>query len=224
MTHASCRIHADVSQQTHKYGVVFSAAAESLTVTATPPTAPVGKFTHNRGGIFDSAPENILPDNAETPYVTHLVADGIRLSLADVLPDDVVTVDAAAVRDVVARDDPDVVVVDAATVADPAAVVNTVRSTTDAAIVAIGTTALDADVACASSCEGSVRAAVERARHIASYRRSVSDLYEACRERALGRPDEDVRERRRAADEEFASLPDDREAFAAALRPEDEDG
>lgn len=156
--------------------------------------------------------------------MTHLVADDTSRSLAEVLPDDVVPVDAAAVRDVVARDDPDVVVVDAAAVADPAAVVNTVRSTTDAAIVAVGTTALDADVACTTTSETALRAAVERARHIASYRRSVSDLYEACRERALGRPDEDVRERRRAADEQFASLPDDREAFAAALRPEAEDG
>jgi hypothetical protein len=165
-----------------------------------------------------------LASNAHTLHVTHLVADDTRRSLAAVLPDDVVTVEAAAVRDVVARDDPDVVVVDAATVADPAAVVDVVRSSTDAAIVAVGATSLDADVACTSTTEASVRAAVERARHIASYRRSVSDLYDACRERALGRPDEDVRERRQAADEQFASLPDDHEAFAAALRPEAEDG
>ncbi|MGB9963962.1 hypothetical protein [Halobacterium hubeiense] len=156
--------------------------------------------------------------------MTHLVADDVRRSLAEVLPEDVVTVDAAAVRDVVARDDPDVVVVDADSVADPGAVVDAVRSTTDAAVVAVGATEVDADVACSSTCDAAVRDAVERAGSIAAYRRSVSDLYEACRERALGRPDEDVRERRRAADEQFASLPDDREAFAAALRPEAEDG
>ena len=183
-----------------------------------------GKFEPELNGIFDKTPENILPDHAETPYVTHLVADDTHRSLAEVLPDDVVTVDAAAVRDVVARDDPDVVVVDVATIADPAAVVETVRSSTDAVIVAVGATALDVDIACTATSETSVRAAVERARHIASYRHSVSDLYEACRERALGRPDEDVRERRQTADEQFASLPDDREAFAAVLRPEDEDG
>lgn len=156
--------------------------------------------------------------------MTHVVADGLRRPLADALPDDVVTVDAAAVRDGVASDDPAVVVVDAATLADPAAAVDDLRSTTDAAVVAVGATTLDADVACASTDEVSVAAAVERAHHIAAYRRSVSDLYEACRERALGRPDEDVRERRQSADDQFASLPGDREAFAAALRTEADDG
>ncbi|MCG1002140.1 MULTISPECIES: hypothetical protein [Halobacterium] len=156
--------------------------------------------------------------------MTHLVADDSRGSLAAVLPDDVVTVDAAAVRDAVARDGADVVVVDTVSVADPAAVVDAIRSATDAAVVAVGTTGLDADVECASVSEASVRAAVERARHIAAYRDSVSALYEACRERALGRPDEAVRERRRNADEQFDSLPDDRAAFAAALRSEGEDG
>ena len=156
--------------------------------------------------------------------MTHVVAGDLRRPLVDALPDDVVTVDAAAVRDATAREDPAVVVVDAATLADPAAVVDDVRSTTDAAVVAVGATTLDADVECASTDEASVRAAVERAHHIAAYRQSVSDLYEACRERALGRPNEDIRERRQSADDQFASLPDDREAFAAALRSEDEDG
>jgi hypothetical protein len=156
--------------------------------------------------------------------VTHVVAGDLRRPLVDALPDDVVTVDAAAVRDSVASDDPAVVVVDAATLADLAAVVDDVRSTTDAAVVAVGATSLDAGVACVATDEAAVAAAVERARHIAAYRRSVSDLYEACRERALGRPDEDVRERRQSADDQFASLPDDREAFAAALRTEADDG
>ncbi|CQH48020.1 uncharacterized protein HHUB_1376 [Halobacterium hubeiense] len=157
--------------------------------------------------------------------MTHVVAGDLWRPLADALPDDVVTVDAAAVRDSVASDDPAVVVVDAATLADPAAAaVDDVRSTTDAAVVAVGATTLDADVACAATDEAAVAVAVERARHIAAYRRSVSDLYEACRERALGRPDEDVRERRQSADDQFASLPDDREAFAAALRTEADDG
>lgn len=176
------------------------------------------------GEIFSLVPENILPGNAHTLHVTHLVADDTRRSLAELLPDDVVAVEATDIRDALERDDPDVVVVDADAVADPAAVVDAIRSSTDAVIVAVGTTAIDADVACASTSETAVGAAVERAGRIASYRGSVSDLYAACRERSLGRPDEEVRERRQTADEQFTSLPDDREAFAAALRPEDEDG
>jgi len=156
--------------------------------------------------------------------VTHLVADDPERSLVDALPADVVTVSAAAVRDDLARADPDVVVVDATAVPDPAAVVDAVRSTTDAVVVAVGATTLDADIACASTGGPAVAAAVERAHAIAAYRQSVSDLYEACRERALGRPDEDVRARRQSADDKFASLPDDRESFAAALRRGEEDG
>jgi len=156
--------------------------------------------------------------------VTLLVADETRQALAAALPDTVV-VDAAGVGDAVARDAPDVAVVDANAVADPAAVVDTIREHADgAAVVVVGTSTVDADVTCATSDEASVLAAVERARQIAAYRNSVSELYAACRERALGSPSEDVRERRRVADEQFASLPDDRDAFAAALRPEDEDG
>jgi len=160
-----------------------------------------------------------------TPPVTLLVADDARRSLAAVLPDDAAVVDAAAVGDAVARDAPDVVVVDANGVADPDAVVEAVRTNADgAAVVVVGAPTVDADVACTTTDEASVLAAVERARKIAAYRNSVSDLYAACRERALGSPDEELRERRRDADEQFGSLPDDRNAFAAALRPEDEDG
>lgn len=168
--------------------------------------------------------ENILPVTANTRDVTLLVADDNRRSLRDVLPTDVVSVDADAVGDAVARDDPDVVVVDAGAVADPAAVVDTVRSTAPGtAVVAVGTTGTDADVTCAAADETSIRDAVERARRVADYRQSVSDLYEACRDRALGRPDADLRGRRRDADAKFADLPTDRETFSAALRADDGD-
>ncbi|MXR19736.1 hypothetical protein [Halobacterium bonnevillei] len=153
--------------------------------------------------------------------MTLLVADDSRRSLRDVLGSDVVAVDAEAVSDAVARDDPDVVVVDAGAVADPAGVVQEVRSNArDTAVVAVGTTGTDADVTCAATDEASIRAAVDRARRVADYRRSVADLYAACRDRALGQPDADLRDSRRDADAKFADLPGDREAFAAALRTE----
>jgi len=62
---------------------------------------------------------------------------------------------------------------------------------------------------------------VSRARDVAAYRSSVSDLYEACRGRALGRPDEDLRETRADADRRLAELPSDRQTVAAALRAGD---
>lgn len=165
--------------------------------------------------------ENIFRDSANTRDVTLLVADDNRRSLRDVLGSDVVTVDAEAVSDAVARDDPDVVVVDAGAVADPAGVVQEVRSNArDTAVVAVGTTGTDADVTCAATDEASIRAAVDRARRVADYRRSVADLYEACRDRALGQPDADLRDSRRDADAKFADLPGDRETFSAALRTE----
>lgn len=157
--------------------------------------------------------------------MTLLVADDDRRSLRDVLAGDVVSVEPDAVSDAVARDDPDVVVVDAGAVDDPAAVVATVRSTApDAAVVAVGTTGAGADVSCAAADGDSIRAAVDRARRVADYRRSVASLYEACRDRALGRPDGDVREHREDADRQLEALPDDSDAVAAALRTEDEDG
>lgn len=168
--------------------------------------------------------ENIFPDSANTRDVTLLVADDNRRSLRDVLGSDVVAVDAEAVSDAVARDDPDVVVVDAGAVADPACVVDAVRSTAHGtAVVAVGTTGTDADVTCAATDAASIRAAVERARRVADYRRSVSALYEACRDRALGRPDEDIRDYRRDADAKFDDLPTDRESFSAVLRVDDDD-
>ncbi|MFB6268660.1 MAG: hypothetical protein ABEH83_01865 [Halobacterium sp.] len=151
--------------------------------------------------------------------MTLLVADDNRRSLRDVLPSDAVTVDAEAVADAVASDDPDVVVVDAGAVADAAGIVDAVRENArGTAVVAVGTTGTDADVTCAATDESSVQAAVERARQVAEYRRSVADLYEACRDRAVGRPDADLRDRRRDADEKFERLPTDRETFSAALR------
>jgi hypothetical protein len=165
--------------------------------------------------------ENIFRDSANTRDVTLLVADDNRRSLRDVLGSDVVAVDAEAVSDAVARDDPAVVVVDAGAVADPAGVVREVRSNArDTAVVAVGTTGTDADVTCAATDEASIRSAVDRARRVADYRRSVADLYEACRDRALGQPDADLRDSRRDADAKFGDLPGDRETFSAALRTE----
>jgi hypothetical protein len=176
--------------------------------------------------MIPAAPsENIFPDTANTRDVTLLVADDNRRSLRDVLPSDAVTVEAQAVADAVARDDPDVVVVDGAAVADAAGIVDDVRATApNAAVVAVGTTNTEADVTCAATDESSICAAVERARQVADYRRSVSELYEACRDRALGRPDDDLRDCRRDADAKFEQLPADRETFSAALRPDDADG
>ncbi|WP_336034945.1 hypothetical protein [Halobacterium yunchengense] len=156
--------------------------------------------------------------------MTLLVADGGRRSLRDVLPSEVAVVDADAVSEAVARDAPDVVVVDAGAVAEPGAVVDAVRATDPgSAVVVVGTTGTDADVTCATADRASVHAAVERAERIADYRQSVTALYEASRDRALGRPDADLRDVRRDADAKFDDLPADRETFAAALRPDDRD-
>ncbi|WP_232700832.1 hypothetical protein [Halobacterium wangiae] len=154
--------------------------------------------------------------------MTLLVADDDRQSLSAVLAADVVPVRTDAVAAAVARDDPDVVVIDGDSVADPQAAVADVRANApDATIVVVGTTDLDADVTTATSDERSVRAAVERARRVTNYRESVSDLFDACRDRALGRPDDEIRERRREADDRFDQLPEDHETFAAALRTDD---
>ncbi|MFB6069141.1 MAG: hypothetical protein ABEJ90_04360 [Halobacterium sp.] len=156
--------------------------------------------------------------------MTLLVADDGRRSLRDVLPADVATVDADSAGDAAAREHPAVVVVDAASVGDPAAVVEDVRANADrTVVVAVGTTATDADVTCAATDEAAVRDAVERARRVSDYRSSISELYEACRDRALGQPDGDVRERRADADRRLEALPEDRESVAAALRSDDAD-
>ncbi|MFC3478315.1 hypothetical protein [Halobacterium litoreum] len=153
------------------------------------------------------------------------VADGDGPPLGDVVSEDVVTADAESVGDAVARENATVAVVYASAVADPAAVVATVRSRAPGLpVVVVGTADVDADVTCAASDETAVRAAVERAEHIAAYRASVSTLYEACRERALGQPDADVRERRADADRRLDDLPEDSDVVRAALRPEGDDG
>jgi hypothetical protein len=157
--------------------------------------------------------------------VTLLVADDDRPSLSAVLAADVVPVETDAVAAGVARDDPDVVVVDGHSVADPQSAVVDVRAhAPDATVVVVGVTDVDADVTTATSDERSVRTAVERARRVTDYRQSVSELYDACRGRALGRPADEVRERRREADDHFDELPEGRETFAAALRTGEEDG
>jgi hypothetical protein len=149
--------------------------------------------------------------------VTLLVADDCRPAFAGVLGGDAATVDAAGVADAVDTETR-VVLVDAHSVADPQAVVDAVQDhAPDAVVVVAGGTDVG-DVSCPTRDENSVRAAVERARDIASYRESVSDLYEACRGRALGRPDADLRASRESADDRFESLPEDRDAVAAALR------
>lgn len=154
--------------------------------------------------------------------MTLLVADDGR-SVPPALPADAVAVGAEAVGDTVAADDPDVVVVDEAAVSDPAAVVREVRDASEhAAIVLVGADDDAADVTCPDR-DAAIRAAVDRAERVAAYRRSVEDLYEACRDRALGRPDGDVRTQRREADDHFAALPADEETFAALLRSESDD-
>jgi hypothetical protein len=157
--------------------------------------------------------------------VTLLVADDDRPSLSALLAADVVSVETDAVAAALARDDPDVVVVDGDSVADARAVVADIRANApDATVVVIGATDVGADVTTATSDERSVRAAVERARRVTDYRESVADLFDACRDRALGRPDDDLRERRREADDQFDQLPEDHETFAAALRTDENDG
>lgn len=154
--------------------------------------------------------------------MTLLVADDITPSLTRALAADVVTVGAAEVGDALATDDPDVVLVDGTSVADLMGVVDAVREDAPDAVVVVVGARDGGDVSCATSDEQSVRAAVERAHHIAKYRESVSALYEACRGRALGRPDGDLREFRATADERFEDLPGDPEAVDAALRPTDD--
>lgn len=151
--------------------------------------------------------------------MTLLVADAAARSVPRVLAADADTVSSDAVSDIVAVDDPDVVVVDAEAVRDPAAVVRAVREvSSDAAIVLVGDTDSRADVAGVDCDEASVREAVERAERVADYRRSVSDLYDACRDRALGRPDSEVQAQRRQADDRFSALATDEETFAALFR------
>ena len=170
--------------------------------------------------------ENISFGTANPLHVTLLVAgddtDDAGQSLRDTLAPGVVVVDAAAVGDALARHDPDVVVVDAAAVADPSSVVAAVRSAGDSrvSVVSVGSVAIDADVTRTSRNPDDLRAAVDHARRVAAYRRSVSTLYEACRDRELGRPDEALRASRADADRRFADLPDDQWAVEAALRPD----
>jgi hypothetical protein len=166
--------------------------------------------------------ENISSGTANPLHVTLLVADDDDgQSLRDALGPGVVAVEADAVSDAVARHDPDVAVVDADAVADPGGVVAAIRSGGGGlTVVSVGAAETDADVTCPSRNADAVRAAVDRARRVAEYRRSVSDLYEQCKNRAFGRPDEALRESRADADSRLADLPDDRWAVAAALRPD----
>lgn len=48
--------------------------------------------------------------------------------------------------------------------------------------------------------------AIERARSAATYRTAVGDLYEACRGRAAGRPEQSIRDLRATADEAYEDL------------------
>lgn len=152
--------------------------------------------------------------------MTLLVADDDGRSMPSVLAADAVIVGSTAVSDTVVTDDPDVVVVDGSSVADPRDVVESVReASSDAAVVFVGDADCDADVTCENT-ETAILAAIERAERVADYRRSVSSLYESCRERALGRPNDEVRAQRREAEDRFAALPEDEETFAALLRSE----
>lgn len=150
--------------------------------------------------------------------MTLLVADGTRSTLSAVLEDaEVVAVDELA--DALSPGDDQVVVVDCGTV-DGRSAAGTVRAhASDAVVVSVGGDV--GDVVAATADEQAVSAAVARARDVAAYRASVADLYEACRGRALGRPDADLRETRAAADRRLAELPSDRQTVAAALRTND---
>lgn len=200
-------------------GSANHAAASGCTVGQAESSALPG------ASITPGSPENILPGARLSDSVTLLVADDDRPSLSALLAADVVSVETDAVAAALARDDPDVVVVDGDSVADARAVVADIRANApDATVVVIGATDVGADVTTATSDERSVRAAVERARRVTDYRESVADLFDACRDRALGRPDDDLRERRREADDQFDQLPEDHETFAAALRTDENDG
>lgn len=48
--------------------------------------------------------------------------------------------------------------------------------------------------------------AIERARSAATYRTAVGELYEACRGRAAGRPEQSIRDLRATADEAYEEL------------------
>ena len=150
--------------------------------------------------------------------MTVLVADETRSTLSAVLEDaETVAVDELAAA--LSPGDDRVVVVDCATV-DARSAAGTVRAhAPDAVVVSVGGDV--GDVVAATGDEHAVSAAVSRARDVAAYRSSVSDLYEACRGRALGRPDEDLRETRADADRRLAELPSDRQTVAAALRAGD---
>jgi phage terminase large subunit-like protein len=150
--------------------------------------------------------------------VTLLVADGTRSTLSAVL-DDAETVAVDGLADALSPGDDRVVVVDCATV-DARSAAGTVRAhAPDAVVVSVGGDV--GDVVAATADEQAVSTAVARARDVAAYRASVADLYEACRGRALGRPDEDLRETRAQADRRLAELPSDRQTVAAALRTGD---
>jgi uncharacterized protein (DUF849 family) len=151
--------------------------------------------------------------------VTLLVADGTRSTLSAVLDDpEIVGIDGIA--DALSPGDDGVVVVDCATV-DARSAVGTVRAhAPDVVVVGVGGDV--GDVVAATGDEQAVSAAVARAKDVAAYRESVSDLYEACRGRALGRPDADLRETRADADQRLAELPSDRQTVAAALRAGDQ--
>lgn len=153
--------------------------------------------------------------------MTLLVADGTRSALPAVLDDaEVVAVD--ELPDALSPGDDSVVVVDCATV-DARSAVGTVRAhAPDAVVVGVGGDV--GDVVTATGDEQAISAAMSRARDVAAYRESVSELYEACRERALGRPDEDLRAARADADRRLAELPSDRQTVAAALRTGDQPG
>lgn len=150
--------------------------------------------------------------------MTLLVADGTRSTLSAVL-DDAETVAVEELADALSPGDDRVVVVDCATV-DARSAAGTVRAhAPDAVVVSVGGDV--GDVVAATADAQAVSAAVDRARDVAAYRASVADLYEACRGRALGRPDEDLRATRADADRRLAELPSDRQTVAAALRTGD---
>jgi phage terminase large subunit-like protein len=150
--------------------------------------------------------------------VTLLVADGTRSTLTALLEDaETVAIDELA--DALSPGDDRVVVVDCATV-DARSAAGTVRAhAPDAVVVSVGGDV--GDVVAATGDERAVSAAVARARNVAAYRESVSALYEACRGRALGRPDEELREARASADRRLADLPSDQQTVAAVLRTGD---
>lgn len=154
--------------------------------------------------------------------VTLLVADADRPDIADSLPSETATVAADDAPEAAASGDHDVVAVATEAVVAPGDVVEAVRvAAPDVAVVAVGDVAVSADATAASTDRDAIRGACERARHVSAYRDSVADLYEACRERALGEPDRDVRAHRREADARFGELPEDDATFAAAIRSPD---